>query len=96
MKLQARPKGLNDVKRAAAPDWGRPRTENKPDKGLESGSCNRTACQAPLAEESFHQFMALPFTSGERLYYCARCARDFDDWDRRSGDMVRITREAKF
>jgi hypothetical protein len=76
-------------------------TDNKPDKGKENGSCNRTACQAPLADEPTHQFMARPFTSGEYLYYCARCAFTFDQVDednRRRGASVlpnRITREPK-
>lgn len=71
------------------------RTELKPDKGKANGSCNRTACQAPLAHEPVHQFMDGNFTGGPRLHYCARCATDFDDWDHRSGDRVRIQREPK-
>lgn len=73
----------------------------KPDKGKKDGSCNRTACQRPLAMESEHQFMEAPFTAGERLYYCAYCAITFDRVDadnRRSGASVlpnRITREPK-
>lgn len=66
-----------------------------PDKGLADGSCNRTACQLPLAGEPMDQFMRGNFTGGPRLHYCAKCARDFDDWDYRSGDPVRIEREAK-
>jgi hypothetical protein len=71
--------------------------EIKPDKGHMNGSCNRTACQAPLAHEPEHQFMAPPFTAGERLYYCGGCSRDFDHWDRidRPGKPRRIAREAK-
>jgi hypothetical protein len=65
------------------------------DKGLANGSCNRTACQAPLAHELEHQFMEGIFTGGPRLHYCEKCAADFDSWDFRSGDRVRITREAK-
>lgn len=53
----------------------------KPDKGLANGSCNRTACQAPLADEPVHQFMDGNFTGGPRLHYCRRCAHDFDRWD---------------
>ena len=68
---------------------------NKADKGEKDGSCNRTACQAPLADEEEHQFMSGRFTGGPRLYYCARCARDFDKWDHHSGDAVRIQREPK-
>ena len=70
-------------------------SEIKPDKGLANGSCNRTACQAPLAAEPAHQFMDGIFTGGPRLHYCARCASDFDAWDFRSGDLVRIKREQK-
>lgn len=65
------------------------------DKGKANGSCNRTACQAPLDHEPTHQFMEGIFTGGPRLHYCAACAADFDAWDHRSGDMVRITREPK-
>ena len=70
-------------------------SEIKHDKGLANGSCNRTACQAPLADEPAHQFMDGIFTGGPRLHYCARCASDFDAWDFRSGDLVRIKREQK-
>lgn len=65
------------------------------DKGQANGSCNRTACQAPLSHEPTHQFMDGIFTGGPRLHYCATCAADFDAWDRRSGDMIRISREPK-
>jgi len=65
------------------------------DKGHANGSCNRTACQAPLADEPVHQFMEGIFTGGPRLHYCIRCAADFDSWDFRSGDRVRISREDK-
>ena len=68
---------------------------DNPDKGLANGSCNRRACQAPLSGEPVHQFMEGIFTGGPRLHYCAGCAADFDAWDLRSGDAVRITREAK-
>lgn len=76
-------------------------SENNADKGLKNGSCNRTACQHPLAEEPTHQFMAPPFTAGERLYYCAHCSLDFDRIDeqnRLAGASTlpnRITREPK-
>lgn len=66
-----------------------------PDKGKANGSCNRTACQYPLADEPVHQFMDGNFTGGPRLHYCAKCAADFDDWDHRSGDRIRIRREPK-
>lgn len=68
---------------------------NSPDKGLANGSCNRKACQDPLADEPVHQFMDGIFTGGPRLHYCARCAADFDKWDHQSGDLVRIKREPK-
>lgn len=79
------------VMRQAGADASR----NNPDKGEKDGSCNRTACQRPLADEFEHQFMSGNFTGGPRLYYCSRCARDFDEWDYRSGDAVRIQREPK-
>ena len=65
------------------------------DKGQKNGSCNLTACQRPLKDELQHQFIEGNFTGGPRLYYCSKCARDFEDWDYRSGDRVRICREAK-
>lgn len=68
---------------------------NMPDKGQANGSCNRSACQMPLAGEPVHQFMEGNFTGGPRLHYCATCAADFDDWDHRSGDRIRIRRELK-
>lgn len=76
-------------------------SENNPDKGHKDGSCNRTACQRPLAMETEHQFMEPPFTAGERLYYCAYCALDFDRIDIRNRETGastlpnRITRERK-
>lgn len=68
-----------------------------PDKGHANGSCNRTACQAPLAHEPEHQFMRDYMTANGRLHYCAKCARDFDHWDRidSPGQPPRITRETK-
>lgn len=66
-----------------------------PDKGHANGSCNRTACQVPLAHEPTHQFMEGIFTGGPRLHYCTTCAADFDAWDYRSSDRVRISREPK-
>lgn len=70
---------------------------NNPDKGQANGSCNRTACQAPLADEPIHQFMEGNFTGGPRLHYCAKCAREFDRWDQidRPMELRRITREMK-
>jgi hypothetical protein len=72
-----------------------PMDQNKPDKGQANGSCNRTACQAPLADEPAHQFMDGNFTGGIRLHYCEGCALEFDRWDHRSGDAIRIKREPK-
>lgn len=71
--------------------------ELKPDKGQPDGSCNRTACQAPLADEIEHQFMEGLCTGGPRLHYCTPCAREFDRWDRidQPGQPPRITRELK-
>jgi hypothetical protein len=40
---------------------------NKPDKGIEGGSCNRTRCQASPA---------LWFNHGSHSWYCQSCARD--------------------
>jgi hypothetical protein len=74
---------------------------NRADKGHENGSCNRTACQAPLADEPEHQFMDGIFTGGPRLYYCRQCALLFDrvDQDNRLRGATslpnRIKREPK-
>lgn len=89
MKLQKRLKGVKDA-RSIVVDGGR--TEIHPDKGKENGRCNRTACQRPLKDELEHQFMD---GGGPRLYYCSYCALEFDRWDYRSGDRVRIKREPK-
>ena len=53
----------------------------KPDKGKQDGSCNRTACQMPLAGGRQY-FMRDPMTTGGRLHYCGKCADDFTKWDR--------------
>ena len=50
---------------------------NKPDKGREAGSCNRTLCQSSPA---------IWFNHGSRSWYCADCRRDIEranshDWD---------------
>lgn len=52
---------------------------DKPDKGLEGGSCNRTRCQASPA---------IWWNHGARSWYCADCRRDIEqdpfnkrDWD---------------
>lgn len=73
----------------------------KPDKGLANGSCNRTACQAPMEAEPLHQFMSNDFTGGPKLHYCESCSNLFDEVDndlRRRGATTlpnRITREPK-
>lgn len=84
-----------DRERYRGPPIPKPGVTNNPDKGQKDGSCNRTACQRPLKDELEHQFMDGIFTGGPRLYYCAGCAREFDRWDFRSGDRVRIKREPK-
>lgn len=43
---------------------------NKPDKGHEDGSCNRTRCQASPAAWYNH---------GSYSWYCADCKRDIGD-----------------
>lgn len=50
---------------------------DKPDKGKENGSCNRTFCQAP---------QAIWWNHGSNSWYCADCKRDLEranahDWD---------------
>ena len=52
---------------------------NKPDKGLEGGSCNRTRCQASPARWYNH---------GSHSWYCDDCRRDIEfdpcnhkDWE---------------
>lgn len=40
-------------------------SDNKPDKGLEGGSCNRTACQAPDA---------VWYNHSTQKWYCESCA----------------------
>jgi hypothetical protein len=63
-----------------------------PDKGLKDGSCNRTACQMPLAGKPQFWMKNYVVENG-RLYYCAKCARDFAYWDRidRPGEPLRCT-----
>lgn len=48
-------------------DWAR--TDQKPNKGLKNGVCNRQACQAEGA---------IFFNHGTMLYYCGRCAHDLN------------------
>lgn len=44
---------------------------NKPDKGLEGGSCNRTACQL--------EYSAFCYNTVMQAYYCIRCARAINE-----------------
>ena len=47
---------------------------NKEDKGKESGSCNRTLCQAPNA---------IWYNHGSYSWYCKDCKNDiYDEWSR--------------
>lgn len=60
-----------------------------PDKGLQDGSCNRTACQMPLAGK--RQFFMRDYLTGGRLHYCGDCGDLFDADDRKFGDPRRCT-----
>jgi len=62
-----------------------------PDKGEKNGSCNRTACQMPLAGKP--QFWMKNHSTGGRLYYCGPCEVEFSKWDRidRPGEPMRCT-----
>ncbi len=63
---------------------------NMEDKGQKDGSCNRTACQLPLAGKP--QWMMLESLSGgQKLYYCGECARKFYEADRDFGRPFRCT-----
>jgi uncharacterized ParB-like nuclease family protein len=55
---------------------------NKPDKGHKDGSCNVTACQAPLAG-TMQGWMVNYVVQDGRLYYCERCCHRFNEWDDR-------------
>jgi hypothetical protein len=63
---------------------------SEPKKGERDGLCNRRACQAPLAGQE-QWVMGPPFTSGEKLHYCAKCAQQFIEDDRKFGDPIRVT-----
>lgn len=52
------------------------------DKGLRDGSCNRTACQVPLAGQP--RWSMPNYTAGGRLYYCQRCVDLFHESGRGS------------
>ncbi len=59
-----------------------------PDKGKKNGSCNRTACQMPLAGKP--QFwMKDHMVKDGRLYYCRACERMFTRADREYRDELR-------
>lgn len=55
---------------------------NKPDKGKKDGSCNVTACQAPLAG-TMQGWMVNHIVHNGRLYYCEQCCHRFNEWDDR-------------
>lgn len=42
----------------------KPRLQNEPDKGIEGGSCNRTACQKPNA---------IYYNKATHRFYCKQC-----------------------
>lgn len=65
-------------------------TANKPDKGHKDGSCNVTACQAPLAGTMQGWMVNYVVTNG-RLYYCERCCRRFNEYDDSIRESRRIT-----
>jgi len=69
------------------PKTVRLRDGDKPDKGRLDGSCNRTACQTPLAGRE--QWRMKPEYNPEQPHYCGTCARDFHNWDRRIGAPLR-------
>jgi hypothetical protein len=69
-------------------DWGR--ADLTPGKGKKDGNCNRTACQAPL-KGGEQWYMRDYGTTNGRLYYCGRCARQFNDSDRQFKEPQRCT-----
>jgi hypothetical protein len=69
-------------------DWGR--SSIAPGKGKRDGNCNRTACQAPLKGRE-QWYMRDYGTDNGRLYYCGRCAVDFNASDRRYNEPQRCT-----
>jgi hypothetical protein len=62
-----------------------------PDKGQKDGSCNRGACQLPLAGRQ--QWTMKDHVTGGKLYYCADCAHKFNESDREFGEPLRCTME---
>lgn len=68
---------------------------HEPTKGLQNGHCNRAACQAPLAgQEQWSMEDHETFTDA-RLFYCARCARQFNEADARYGERQRCRLECE-
>jgi len=62
------------------------------DKGQRDGSCNRSACQLPLAGHP--QFTMPSYGRGGTdglLYYCGICEKLFSDYDRSIGERLRCT-----
>lgn len=66
-----------------------------PDKGLRDGSCNRTACQLPLAGQEQWTIPTYGGSGGTEgnFYYCKLCAAKFADADREFGQPFRCTLE---
>lgn len=66
--------------------YGDYRGPDKADKGCESGSCNRTLCQAPGA---------IWYNHGSYAWYCADCRRDieFDSFNKRDWDKNHLPRK---
>jgi hypothetical protein len=60
------------------------------DKGQKDGSCNRTACQLPLAGREQWAMRDFMVRDG-KLYYCADCAMKFHEADRQFGEPLRCT-----
>jgi hypothetical protein len=85
---------------SALPKWDKKSGEEyngyvhapKADKGQKDGSCNRTACQAPLKGEPQY-YMRADFNPNGRVYYCEVCADLFTASDRRfnPGEPPRCT-----
>jgi hypothetical protein len=58
------------------------------DKGKKNGSCNRSACQLPLAGKP--QFWMDNYQGG-RNYYCGKCEALFSEHDRAMRKPLRCT-----
>lgn len=63
---------------------------NKTDKGKKDGSCNVTACQAPLAG-TMQGWMVNHTVANGRFYYCGKCCHRFNEYDDRIRQPRRIT-----